>query len=120
MKFIKDITTENTGGGCMVDFITLNNGSIVAINDEYIGIYKSRADFYSGECVELVEIPEKVYIATWGEGYSHQTTEEHTLDWFNEDKGYDEEQEFILDDLEIGETADFSCISGVHTVKRIK
>lgn len=119
MKFIKEIYTENTGGGCMVDFIVLKNGALVAINEEYVGVYKNRDDFFEGESIALTEIPSRQFIATWGEGYSLHTTEEHDLEWFSEDQGYDKEQELILERLNVGEVADFSCVVGVHTVKRI-
>lgn len=62
----------------------------------------------------------KHYKAYWGEGYSVETTEEHELDWFNEEKGYENEQRYILDSLNIGDVANFSCVTGTHTVERIK
>ena len=46
LTYIESIFTENTGGGCMVDFIQLDNGKIIALNDECICIYNSLNDFY--------------------------------------------------------------------------
>lgn len=41
MEYIKNSYVENTGGGCLVDVIELENGNVLIINDEYIGLYKS-------------------------------------------------------------------------------
>jgi len=62
----------------------------------------------------------KTFSAFWGEGYCVETTEEHSLDWFDESRGYELEQSYILDALRVGEVADFSCITGTHRVTRIK
>ena len=44
MENIKGTYSYHTGGGCMVDIIELKNGLIVAISDEYLGLYKSLDD----------------------------------------------------------------------------
>ena len=44
--WIKEVTTENAGGGCMVDFIHLKDGSILGINDECCVLYKNMEEFY--------------------------------------------------------------------------
>ena len=41
MKYIKQTFTENFGGGCWIDFIILNDGRCVGINDESLVLYKS-------------------------------------------------------------------------------
>ena len=43
---IKRVFCENTGGGTMVDFIELNDGRILGLNDECVVLYESIADFY--------------------------------------------------------------------------
>jgi hypothetical protein len=49
MKFsyIEKVTTENTGGGSMVDFVHLDDGRIIALNDEIACLYESINDFYN-------------------------------------------------------------------------
>jgi len=40
---IMSIETENSGGGCWLDFVTLSNGSVLVVNDEYA----SKEAFYN-------------------------------------------------------------------------
>ena len=40
LENIKKIYSENTGGGCIVDFLELENGLLLAVSDEYVGLYK--------------------------------------------------------------------------------
>ena len=47
--FIKRIFTENTGGGCMVDFIELPDGRVIGLNDECIVLYPTMQSFYVGD-----------------------------------------------------------------------
>jgi hypothetical protein len=49
MDHIKRVFSENTGGNCSVDFVQLNDGRIVGINEECIVLYKSLDDFYNCE-----------------------------------------------------------------------
>ena len=49
MSEIISIETENTGGGCMVDLITLKNGKVLAISCDYIGLYDSIEDVLGEE-----------------------------------------------------------------------
>lgn len=48
MKFvnIKETSTENMGGGCMVDILTLTDGRVIVISDEYLGMYESKDAFF--------------------------------------------------------------------------
>jgi hypothetical protein len=46
--YVKKVDTQNTGGGCMVDIVHLENGHVLGINDEYVCLYESERDFYSG------------------------------------------------------------------------
>ena len=46
MDNITKIETENTGGGCMVDILTLWNGKVIVISEDYVGIYQSKEAFY--------------------------------------------------------------------------
>jgi len=36
--------TWNTGGGCMVDVLTLSNNKVLCLSDEYAGLYNSIDD----------------------------------------------------------------------------
>jgi len=44
---IVTVETENAGGGCMLDFITLRNGQVLVVSDEYVGLYASKDAFYA-------------------------------------------------------------------------
>lgn len=46
---VVSIETENSGGGNMLDFITLRNGYVLVISDEYVGLYASKNAFYAAE-----------------------------------------------------------------------
>ena len=46
MEYIAQITTENAGGGSMVDFIHLKDGRVIGINDEYAVLYNSMDEFW--------------------------------------------------------------------------
>lgn len=46
MEYIDQITTENAGGGSMVDFIHLKDGRVIGINDEYAVLYNSMEEFW--------------------------------------------------------------------------
>jgi hypothetical protein len=47
MEYIAQITSENTGGGCIVDFVHLKDGRILGINDEYMVLYDSMDEFWN-------------------------------------------------------------------------
>jgi hypothetical protein len=47
-KFIAKVETHQTGGGCYVDFITLSNGQVIAIDNDLIGLYDNYDDFGDG------------------------------------------------------------------------
>jgi hypothetical protein len=46
MEYIAQITTENAGGGSMVDFIHLKDGRVIGLNDEYAVLYASMEEFW--------------------------------------------------------------------------
>jgi uncharacterized protein YlzI (FlbEa/FlbD family) len=46
MDNITKIETENTGGGSMVDIITLWNGKVIVISEDYAAVYQSKEAFY--------------------------------------------------------------------------
>jgi len=60
----------------------------------------------------------------WGDGYRGDDGKSilayHDIDFFNELVGYDQENIDEINDLEIGDRADFSYITGEHWVRRIK
>ena len=41
LENIKKAYVMNSGGNCLIDILELNNGMILALSDEYIGLYKS-------------------------------------------------------------------------------
>ena len=41
MIFIQKTEIYNTGGGCLVDVLSLNNGKVLVLSDEYVGLYHS-------------------------------------------------------------------------------
>jgi hypothetical protein len=49
MKFIKKTFTEYTGGGFYVDFIELNNGQCIGIDENCIVLYPSFEAFNTGD-----------------------------------------------------------------------
>jgi hypothetical protein len=55
--FVDGITTENTGGGCMVDFVELQDGRCLGINEDVVCLYPSRACFDSA-MLNYQELPQ--------------------------------------------------------------
>lgn len=53
-SWIKAIETEQTGGGCMVDTVTLTNGIVLSLTDESVIICRNREslDLYRETCDE--------------------------------------------------------------------
>lgn len=49
-----NIKTVNTGGGCMVDVITLKSGAVIVVNDEYVGAYESEEAFWGDEGIAML------------------------------------------------------------------
>jgi len=48
MEYIDKTSSENTGGGCWVDFIHLKDGRVIGLNDECVVLYESMEEFW--EC----------------------------------------------------------------------
>lgn len=48
-QVIKSFSSENTGGGCMVDLVELPDGRVVGISDECIALYPSLDAMYEGD-----------------------------------------------------------------------
>jgi hypothetical protein len=48
MKFAHIVSSEveNMGGGCMVDILTMADGKVVVISDDYVGMYESKEAFF--------------------------------------------------------------------------
>ena len=61
LENIKKIYSENTGGGCYVDFLELENGLLLAISDEYIGLYDGKDQFYDGDGITGFWIQRSIY-----------------------------------------------------------
>lgn len=47
--------TWNMGGGCMVDVLTLSNGKILCLSDEYAGLYNSLDDMLEDDGTKCIE-----------------------------------------------------------------
>jgi hypothetical protein len=47
-EFINKVETVNTGGGCLVDIITLWDGRVIGLNDECAVLYDSIEAFWDG------------------------------------------------------------------------
>ena len=44
--YIKGLSSENTGGGCMVDFVHLWDGRVLGINGECVCLYPNYEAFW--------------------------------------------------------------------------
>jgi hypothetical protein len=55
MRFIAKTEIYNTGGGCLVDVLTLNNGKVLIISDEYVGLYSSLEDMLEDDGEKCLE-----------------------------------------------------------------
>jgi hypothetical protein len=47
--YVTHMYSENTGGGCMVDFIFMTDGRIITLNDEAIAVYPTKEAFYGDD-----------------------------------------------------------------------
>lgn len=52
MKFIKTMTTQYQCGGEWLDFITLNDGRVLVINDDFMVLFANEADFMEGDNID--------------------------------------------------------------------
>lgn len=60
LTFVGGVSSEQTGGGCMVDFVHLADGRVLGINDECVVLYKSMDDFWDASpenkpTIELID-----------------------------------------------------------------
>jgi len=61
MKYIKETFTANTGGGCFIDYLILNDGRCVGINDESLVLYASYEQAVEGiDFVKMLDLWEGV------------------------------------------------------------
>lgn len=60
------------------------------------------------------------YEATWGAGYVSQGTRRVSIDFFNAENGYNEEDIEVLRGLKPGDVWGFDDLSGHHTVKKLE
>lgn len=59
----------------------------------------------------------KKYLASWdGEYYDEGKTEIHTMDWFSDERGYEEESISKIKELKVGQSVE---IEKGHIVTRI-
>ena len=61
----------------------------------------------------------KLFLATWGEGYAIKESQVITLDVITEDNGWWEDNIISLSNAKVGDTVDCSDWGGELTVKRI-
>jgi len=52
--YIDAVATENTGGGCMVDFVYLKSGGVIGITDDSVVLYSSREAFDKADSINVV------------------------------------------------------------------
>ena len=85
LAWIKHAYPEHTGGGCMVDILTLPNNLALVVSDEYVGLYKDAEAFYNDEgeaCLEgfwtSPHAPEAGYPCDHGEGVTVINPEQGT------------------------------------------
>ncbi len=50
--YVKSIETEQTGGGVMLDYVTLKNGYVIVIGEDMVCVYRSMDDFEAGDFAE--------------------------------------------------------------------
>jgi hypothetical protein len=55
MDFITKTDSYNTGGGCMVDVLTLANNQVLCISDEYVGLYNSLNDMLEDDGTKCLQ-----------------------------------------------------------------
>lgn len=48
-QFVTRVCTENTGGGCMVDFLELVDGRVLGVSDECIVLYPNEVAIHEGD-----------------------------------------------------------------------
>lgn len=58
------LETVNTGGGCLVDLITLSNGMVLGVNEECVCLYPNEAAFWACEDAPCIDILK--YAKEWG------------------------------------------------------
>lgn len=56
MAHIEGVSCENTGGGCMVDFIHLPGGRVIGVNEDCACLYNSLEHFYDGGIPKPTEV----------------------------------------------------------------
>ena len=121
---IEEVFTENTGGGCMVDFIHLMDGYRIGISDECIVLYVPEEDEKGDERDELGHISHYehggMYDLSEGE-FSH--IEKHETASVDGIVYYDivtlkNGIVFTIDDAQISVFTDFTEETLVGTIKR--
>lgn len=81
MNHIDSIELLDTGGGCLVDGIRLNNGMFIGISDELVCLYNSIEDFYEGEdAIQYFDVNLSYEQKTWPLAYIHTIEEYAGLD----------------------------------------
>jgi hypothetical protein len=55
MHHITKQETWNTGGNCMVDILTLSNGQVLCVSDEYVGLYNSADEFLDDDGTKCIK-----------------------------------------------------------------
>ena len=54
MIYVTKTEEYDTGGGCVVDVLTLSTGKVVCISDEYVGLYHSLDDMLEDDGTKCI------------------------------------------------------------------
>ncbi len=52
LEHIKEISTWNSGGGVMLDLITLKDGRVLVVSDDVVVLYENMEEATDGEAKE--------------------------------------------------------------------
>jgi len=143
LTFIKSIETMNTGGGCMVDMLILEDGRVIALNDEICALYPSMQEFSEGDGIDTQSIElcnqdnplcyldqdnihdKKIFLCYWskdafslkGEGEDEFRVERISL--FCDDNCYDQDEIAEIKKLEVNDEWQSHDYGDYHTVRRL-
>lgn len=131
-RHVREVETQDTGGGCVVDVLTLVDGRVLVIADDAIALYASMAHWQqSGECPEPyidrhapIEVPaphEALYRCDWFAPEYVRETVDYDATFFTDQVGYTAEYRAAIFTLEVGKAwLAPSPFGRTHTVTRIR
>lgn len=143
LTFIPRMETVNTGGHCMVDFLFLEDGRVLAVNEEICALYRNEEDFYEGDHTDQQIIAlgddsnpkcyldqarlhnKKVFLCFWSrEAFALPSAEEdkfsiEKIGFFCDDNSYDPEDIDDIKQLSVNQEWTSGDYGDYHTVKRL-